>query len=68
MEFAKGAAKLELSQHDIAKAVEFWLNERVLKQRCQVTGLKQANSNQWQSVSFHIELEEVDTEESGQNP
>ena len=64
MEFAHGAAKLELSQYDIAKAVEFWLNERVLKQRCQVTGLKQANSNQWQTVKFHVEVEEIGDEEA----
>jgi len=63
MEFAEGAAKLELSQGDVAKAVEFWLNERILKQRCIVTGLKQANSNQWQSVTFHVKLEEVATED-----
>ena len=68
MEFAQGAAKLELSQHDIAKAVEYWLNERVLKQRCQVTGLTQANRNQWQPVSFQIELEEIAADEEGQNP
>jgi hypothetical protein len=67
MEFAEGAAKLELSQGDIARAIEFWLNERILKRRCIVVGLKQANSNQWQTVAFQVDLEEVSTSDGNPN-
>lgn len=61
-EFAHGAAKMELSQHDIAKAVEFWLNERVLKHPCQVTGVAQKNATQWKTLAFTVELQEIQVE------
>ena len=63
MEFADGAAKLELSQTDVARAVEFWLNERILKQRCIVTGLTRAGTNQWSATTFNVKLEEVCAED-----
>ena len=61
-EFAHGAAKMELSQHDIAKAVEFWLNARVLKHPCQVTGMSQNNATQWKVLTFTVDLQELEPE------
>ena len=57
-EFQSGDARLELSQADIARAVEYWLNERILRQPCVVHDVKVANSNQWQSVTFRVTIVE----------
>jgi len=58
MEFAAGVAKLELSQADVARAIEFWLNERILRTPCQVTGLTPSGQNTWRPVKFEIMLAE----------
>lgn len=57
MTFAKGNAKLILSQEDVALAIEYFLNEKVLKSKCKVTGLNDiVKANQW--YEFEVSLEE----------
>lgn len=57
MQFAKGNAKLVLSQENVALAVEFWLCEKVLKNKCRVVGLKKVSDvGQW--YEFEVSLEE----------
>ena len=65
VEFADGEAKLELSEGDISRAVEFWLNERILRNPCVVSGLKQANSTQWQAITFYVSFNERQEEGNG---
>ena len=60
MEFATGNAKIELSQMDVARAVEFWLNEKILRRPCRVINMARSGTTQWQSVSFEVGLEEVE--------
>jgi hypothetical protein len=61
-EFQSGDAKLELSQADIARAVEYWLNKRILRQPCVVHDLKVSTANQWQAVTFRVTIVEAEDE------
>ena len=56
-EFANGVSKLELSKNDIAKAVEFWLNEKVLKVPCEVADMEKSD-RPFSVATFEITLHE----------
>lgn len=60
-ELADGTAKLELSQRDVARAVEFWLNERVLKIPCAVRGVTLKGRTEWSATTFDVDLVESPT-------
>ena len=59
-EFANGVSKLELSREDIAKAVEFWLNAKVLKVPCEVTSMAKTDS-QFSYGVFEVVLHEKES-------
>lgn len=56
MKFVSGSAKITLSQNDIAKAVEFWLNEKVLRFPCEISKLFETRVNHYST--FEITLQE----------
>lgn len=57
-QFANGVSKITLSQFDIAKAVEFWLNEKILKVPCTVVEFQESSVNY--SSTFTVGLKEVE--------
>jgi hypothetical protein len=40
-QFAKGNVQITLSQEDVAKAVEYWLNKKILKEPCAVVAMSE---------------------------
>lgn len=61
MELTEGTTKLELSQADVAQAVQFWLNERILRMPCNVIGIVRSGAG-WQPATFEVHLREQDTD------
>jgi len=59
-EFADGVARLTLSQRDLSKAVEFWLNSCILKNPVTVIDFEESKTNF--SSTFSIGLLEVPPE------
>lgn len=57
MAFVEGKAQLVLSQNDVAKAIEFWLNSEILKFPCKVTGLAESRVNS--RSTFDVEFQAV---------
>jgi len=55
-EFTKGNVQITLSQEDMAKAVEYWLNERIFKQPCTVIKMFESRVNT--RSTFEITLDE----------
>ena len=56
-QLSDGAAKLILAPDDISKAVQYWLNEKVLKFPCEVTQIER-ETGQYKSGTFTVFLKE----------
>jgi len=55
--FANGNAILTLTQADLAAAVEFWLNEKILKVPCEVVRFEKTEA-QFRTTTFEVGLRE----------
>jgi hypothetical protein len=60
MPFATSKAKIILSQDDIAKAVEFWLNEKIMRLPCKIAGMVESRVND--RSTFEVEFQMTEKE------
>jgi len=58
--FVDTMPQISLSQHDIAMAVEFWLNEKVFKHPCSILSLR---PDDYQLASFTVIIQSEEAKE-----
>jgi len=60
---ASGAMKIELSQYDMAQAIEYWLNKQILKLEVSVTMLTREKQSVSSSATFSVIFVEKEVEQ-----
>lgn len=61
----RGTMEIRLTQADMAEAVQFWLNERVMQNPVIVEGMKQTTVNEWSTFMVEFKLDSLaDCEEA----